>query len=265
MMILPVSMKKEMESGNPFFIELYTIRLRTSVLRLCAADEDIVYNENKYFAVPIQREDIERSIDSIVNDCTLQIADGGDTDEMLAYALNGYDFRGCKCEIIRIQYPKSLEDPSCVSFVFAGEIDEPSFADGVFSCKVSREFPQIQVPNRDYRLFCNSEFGDAECGMSLGKETVMVAKKSPNVLRLPKSYAKNYWLYGTISMEGESRTIIKSEGDLITLNLNFLQDFTTRTATLKRGCDKSAAMCKKYGNMKHFSGFPAIPFENVYR
>lgn len=263
MMILPVSMKREMESGNPFFIELYTIHLRTSVLRLAACDEDIVFGGEKYFAVPIQREDIEKSIDAIVNDCTLQVADC--TDDLLTYVLNGYDFRGCKCEIIRIQYPESLEDETCFSYLFSGEIDEPSFSNGTFSCKVSWEFPSIQVPNRDFQLFCNSEFGDEECGMNVGEETMMVTKVSPNVIRLNKSYPKFYWIYGTITMEGESRTIIKSEGDLITLNLNFLQDFTQRNATLKRGCNKSKVHCQFYGNMKHFSGFPAIPFENIYR
>lgn len=263
MMILPVSMKKAAESGNPFFIELYTIQLRTTILRLCATDEDIVFAGNKYFAVPIQREDIERSIDSIVNDCTLQVADC--TDDLLTYVLNGYDFRGCKCEIIRIQYPESLNDPTCFSFVFAGEIDEPSFAGGTFSCKVSREFPAIQVPNRDFQLYCNSEFGDAECCMNIGEETMMVTKSSPNTLTLNKSYPQNYWLHGTITIEGESRTIIKSEGSTITLNLNFLQEFSSKNATLRRGCDKSANMCRKYGNMQHFSGFPAIPFENIYR
>lgn len=264
MMILPVSMKEEMKSGNPFFVELYTIRLRTSVMRLCACDEDIIFNGEKYYAVPVQREDIERSIDSIINDCTLKVADC--SDEMLAYVLNGYDFRGCKCEIIRIQYPNSLENPDCFSFVFAGEIDEPSFADGVFTCKVSREFPQIQVPNRDYQLYCNSEFGDSECAMNVGAETLTVTKTNdPTVLKLPKSYANNYWVHGTVTMEGESRTIIKSEGTRVTLNINFLQEFTARQATLRRGCNKTASMCKKYKNMKHFSGFPAIPFENIYR
>lgn len=263
MMILPVSMKKEMESGNPFFIELYTIQLRTAVLKLAASDEDVIFGGDKYHAVPIQREDIERSIDSIVNDCTLQLADC--SDDLLSYVLNGYDFRGCKCEIIRIQYPESLSDPTCFAFVFAGEIDEPSFSDGTFTCKIYREFPQIQVPNRDYQLYCNSDFGDEECCMNVGEENLIVTKVSPNILRLNKSYPDYYWLYGTITMEGESRTIIKSEGSQITINLNFLQEFSSRTATLRRGCNKSKVMCQYYQNMKHFSGFPAIPFENIYR
>ena len=264
MMILPVSMKKASEEGNPFFIDIYIIHLRTTTLRLCACDEDLYLNGEKYIAVPIQREDIEKSIDSIVNDCTLQVADC--TDDLLTYVLNGYDFRGCKCEIYRIQYPQSLTDPTCFAYIFAGEIDEPSFVDGTFTCKIYKEFPQIQVPNRDYQLYCNSEFGDYECKMDVGEERMMVSKETPNILRLKKSYPKNYWLYGTITMEGESRTIIKSEGDLITLNINFLQDFSARNATLRRGCNKTASMCKNcYHNMKNFSGFPAIPFENIYR
>ena len=100
--------------------------------------------------------------------------------------------------------------------------------------------------------------------MDKGETTITVKKISSNILQLDKSYESGYWTYGTITMEGESRTIIKSEGDKITLNLNFLQEFTEREATLVRGCNKTQTMCRKYNNMIHFSGFPAIPFENVY-
>ena len=262
MITLPVSMSEAMESGNPFFIELYTIQLRTSTLFLVAADEDVTFAGQKYLAVPIKREEINRSLDSIINDCQLEVSDC--SDDLLRYVLNGYDFRGCKCNIIRIQYPDSLEDITNFSWVFSGEIDEPSFSDGVFTCKVFREFPQIQVPNRDYKLACNSAFGDEDCQMDKCETEITVKKISSNILQLDKSYDEGYWNYGTITMEGESRTIIKSTGNEITLNLNFLQDFTERKATLVRGCNKTQSMCKKYGNMINFSGFPAIPFENIY-
>ena len=266
MLILPVSMKEAAQSGNPFFIELYVISLRTTTLFLAACDEDITFAGQKYIAVPVKREELNKSLDSITNDCSLEVSDC--SDDLLRYVLSGYDFRSCRCNIIRIQYPDSLTDETNFSWVFSGEIDEPSFTDGVFTCKVVREFPQIQVPNRDFRLACNSEFGDAECRMNVGKETlpvVKVSEKTPNILRLPKSYPKNYWKCGTVTMEGESRTILKSDNDTITLNINFLQEFTTRQAELVRGCDKTKKMCQKYKNMQHFSGFPAIPFENIYR
>ena len=132
MITLPVSMSEAMESGNPFFIELYTIQLRTSTLFLAAADEDVTFAGQKYLAVPIKREEINRSLDSIINDCQLEVSDC--SDDLLRYVLNGYDFRGCKCNIIRIEYPDSLEDVTNFSWVFSGEIDEPSFSDGVFTC-----------------------------------------------------------------------------------------------------------------------------------
>lgn len=39
---LPVCMKKMKESAQTFFIELYTIELRTGTIYLAACDEDIV-------------------------------------------------------------------------------------------------------------------------------------------------------------------------------------------------------------------------------
>ena len=69
---------------------------------------------------------------------------------------------------------------------------------------------------------------------------------------------------GVISVGGESRIITQSSGNTVTLNVNFVQGITGHSATLRRGCNKTVEACRAFGNMKHYSGFPAIPFESNY-
>lgn len=262
--ILPVSMDKAKDSKNPFFIELYSINLRTGTMRIAACDENIVFDGETYYGVPFQRGEITKTTDNIVDSCTITLGDC--SFEMLKFALNGFDFRGCSATILRIQYPDSLKDPSIVQWIFSGTIDEPSFSGGAFSCKLVARLPSVDCPNRDFRLACTSEFGDRECGMSLNKTTVTIRRVTDNRISLSRSFGDNYWKDGTISIIGESRQIIESHGNDVYVNVNFAQaNVAGKRAELIRGCNKTVAACRRYNNMKHYSGFPAIPFESEYR
>ena len=261
---LPVIMAEAKEKENSFFIEIYEIHLRTKVLYLVAADEDINYDGQRYTAVPIKRGSVTRSMDSITNDCELEVDDC--TDDLLAYVMNGYDFRGSLCLIRRILYPESLDNPEIFGFIFAGEVDEPQFADGTFTCKVSSRFPHVEAPGRDYQVACNSVFGDAQCCADKCTSEFTVRRGEGNIVYLPNAYPKDYWRHGTIKIEGEARIIIGSKDNSITTNVNFLQDINGKTAELNRGCNKTFEWCKSwYDNAIHFSGFPAVPWENEYR
>lgn len=262
MITLPVSMAKAKESGNPFFIELYILQLRDGVMRIAATDENILYNNEEYTAVPFQRGEVTTSMDNLTDSCEVSLGDC--SYELLKYVIEGFDFRGCNAMIFRIQYPDSLKDPTIAQPVFAGYIDEPSYSNGEFTCKVKSRLPEIECPNRNFRMACNSSFGDEECGMSLAEETMSVVSTASNTVTLDKSYSTNYWKDGVISVGGESRIITESNGDTITLNVNFVQDITGHSATLRRGCNKTVEACRAFGNMKHYSGFPAIPFESNY-
>lgn len=263
---LPVKMAEAKNSDNPFFLELYTIHLRTETLFIVAADEDITFGGQKFTAVPIKRGAITKSMDSIVNEVDLEVSDCGDRDdELLAFLINGFDFRGCRVNIVRILYPDSLKDSSMFSWVFSGEIDKPSFSDGVFTCIVESKLPNIEAPVRDFQVACNSEFGDSECCMSKGTSNLTVRRGQGNKIHLGNAYAKDYWKYGTITIAGEARNIISSQDDYIVVNVNFLQNIDGKTAEVVRGCNMTFDWCKKLGNQKNYSGFPAVPWEAEYR
>ena len=263
-MVLPVAMAEAKEQRETFFLECYIVELPTQVLYLVAADEDIAFDGQVYSHVPIKRGDAERSVDSVVNECDIELSDAD--DDLLAYLLNGYDFRGARVTIFRIMYPESLTNPGLKSWIFSGEVDAPSFSDGVLTAKLTARFPAIDVPLRDYRLHCNNGFGDAVCGKDKGQERLTVLSVAGNVITVPTYHPRNHWTHGTISVGGEVRGILKSEGNSLTVNISFLQSIVGKEALLTRGCDKTADWCRTYyDNMRRFSGFPAIPFENIYR
>ena len=263
MNILPVSMSTMKDSGETFFIELYVLELRTGTSYIAATDENIVFNGITFLAVPFQRQSVVRSMDNIADSCEVSIADADYSH--LAYIMDGFDFRGVNCTVLRIQYPDSLTDPSVCQWMFSGYIDEPAYADGVFTCKIMTRFPNIQCPNRSYQIACNSEFGDESCTASLATETVAITGVSGNTLTLTKSYQDGYWKDGVAKVSGEARNISASTGNTVTLNVNFLQALDGKSVELSRGCNKTREGCKRFNNMVHYGGFPAIPFESEYR
>jgi phage-related protein len=262
--VLPVKMQQMKESNQTFFLEIYDIALRTGTIHLVASDTNITFNGVQYLAVPIQRESLTRSMDNITDNCQLSI---GDVDYgLLSYVMKGYDPRMSNVLVRRIQYPDSLSNPSINEWLYYGFLDELSFADGTFTCKIMSRFPQIDVPNRQYSLHCNSEFADDQCRASKSTTNVSVTGVSGNTLYLARSFNQNFWLNGVCTIEGESRIITQSNGNWIQLNVNFLQDrLVGKTAQISRGCNKTKTDCQRFGNLARFSGFPAIPFESVYR
>lgn len=267
MIILPQKMSEMKDSDATFFIELYIVKLKTGTIYLAATDTDITFAGQTYMAIPFQRETIDKSMDNVIDSCEISLGDG-DYDK-LAYLSNGFDFRGADVTIFKISYPDSLEDDTIKSISFMGYINSCSYSDGVFSFSLNTRLPNIEVPNRTCQLCCNSEFGDSECGISLEETNVELAtgSTSSNIL-LPSTYETNYWKDGVIFIKGESRLILSNEGNKIVVNYSFLQSDIKggMEATLIRGCDKTKETCQnRFNNMKNFSGFPAIPFENVYR
>lgn len=267
MIILPQKMSEMKDSDATFFIELYIINLKTGTIYLAATDTDITFAGQTYMAIPFQRETIDRSMDNVIDSCEISLGDGN--YDKLAYLCNGFDFRGADVTIFKIAYPDSLEDDTIKSISFVGYVNSCSYSDGVFSFSLNTRLPNIEVPNRSCQLCCNSEFGDAECGISLNETKVQLATgSSKDNIILPSNYAKDYWKDGVVFIKGESRLILSNEGNKIVINYSFFQDDIQNgtIATLIRGCDKTKETCQnRFNNMRNFSGFPAIPFENVYR
>ena len=137
MKILPVSIEKAKEQASSFFVELYNVYLKTGTIRICNCDTVINFNGYNYYPVPIERGNIKSTVDAKIDNMDLNISDAD--NEKVSALLEGFDFRGRRVEIFRIQYPESLTDNNIVIPVFWGYLDAPA-SNGEFTCTVKANF-----------------------------------------------------------------------------------------------------------------------------
>lgn len=265
MKILPVSMERAKELASSFFIELYVLHLKTGIIRICNCDEIITFAGNEYYPVPIQRGTIKSTVDAKIDNVELKIAD---TDNSKVSALlQGFDFRGRYVEILRIQYPESLEDDNAVMTMFYGYLDTPSYSNGEFTVTVKASFPNNKIPCRITQYFCNAQFGDEQCKMDKVKRSVSVNTNDylPNKIKLnEEGIEAGFYKNGLITIGYETKLIkdntVEDGVCYVLTQYPFLGDIL-ETAILQRNCDKTPEMCDKYDNRKNYSGFLAVPKE----
>lgn len=263
MKILPVSIAQAKESGNPFFIELYNIYLRTGIVRICNADEQIVYNGDTYYPTPIQRGNVKTSVDNKIDNMDLKISDADNSK--ISALMDGFDFRGRIVEIFKIQYPESLTNTNMIVPVFRGKLDAPNYANGEFTCIVVSAFPKTKVPLRTTQYFCNNSFGDSLCTASKETRTLTIASitsKSVITLNASPSISNNFYENGLLTIGYETKMIKSNSGNTITIAYPFLGDIHVGdTVKIERNCNKTPEMCAKYNNRENYGGFIAIPSE----
>ena len=260
MKILPVSMKLAKEQDTSFFIELYNIYLKTGTIRICNCDEVIRFGNYDYFPVPIERGNIKSTVDAKIDNVDLKISDADNSK--VSALMQGFDFRGRNVEILRIQYPESLEDESIVMPVFYGYLDAPTYGNGEFNCSVISSFPKNNLPYRQTQYFCNNTFGDELCKMSKATKivTVDINNSTPNVIYINENLTEDYYKNGLITIGYETKMVKSNSANVIFVYYPFMSDLTDK-ATLSRNCDKTPEMCSKFGNRKNYGGFLAIPKE----
>ena len=246
-------------------VELYDISLRTGMAYICNTDVDIIFEGHKYISIPIEREDISQSADNIDDSVKITMADA--TTEQLQFIIAGFDFRGCTVRVRQILYPDSLDDNSIVRDTFYGYIDNPAYENGEFSCTLRSRIHKVTVPRRTYQGMCNCKFGDGVCQMDIAEQTGKITKVLQNsTITININKEDGFWNNGIIIIEGESRMIQQSKGNVIRTFYPFFADLAEgQLYSIRRGCDKTKANCTRYNNLEHFTGFPSIPFEDIYR
>lgn len=254
-------MAQAKEQNSSFFIELYNIHLKTGIIRICNCDEVIVFAGLSYQPVPIERGTIKSTVDAKIDNMDLKIADADNSK--VAALMEGFDFRGRKVEIFRIQYPESLEDSSIAVPVFYGTLDTPSYSNGEFSCTIRAMFPKSKVPFRTTQYFCNNTFGDEFCKMdkAIITGTIQESASLPYEIKTDIITEKDKYKNGLCTLGYETRMIkSNTEDGYFILYYPFLGDLKG-TVTVSRNCDKTPEMCKSFDNRKNYGGFIAIPKE----
>lgn len=257
---IPVKMQQALESGSVFQIELYEIHLPTTTLYLCSCDQNITYNGQLYIAMPIERGEISKTVDSQVDNCELSIAN---TTEYFTQAIfEGINFIGSRVYIYKILYPDSLSDPSQITMLFYGSIDSPELTnEGTFKIQLVSDIPTA-TGGRILQYPCNSTFGDSACQHSIQTVSGVVLSANQRTLQLSNFDGNNTtWKNGLILCNSEGRRIVAMNGSTITVEYPFLQNVHGLTYTVKQDCDKTTADCDRLNNRIHYGGFTAVPYE----
>lgn len=260
MINLPVKMQEQIESSSVFPIELYEAHLPNQVLRFCASDTDITYNGNVYIAVPVERGEITKGVDTSIDSCELTLSN---TTEMFTQMLfSGVNFIGSRIFIYQIMYPDSLADPTMVKMVFYGTVDSPELtSEGTFKVQVVGDIPNVNG-GRMLHYPCNSRFGDSVCKIQPRKETATIQDIDGRNIILNRNIGGNdVWIHGIMTVNGEGRRIENVNDRVFTLEYPFFQSPSGMTCEIVQGCDKTTSDCDRYRNRKNYSGFLSVPYE----
>jgi phage-related protein len=258
-------MQAAKENGSVFFLDLYTFHLKNGDLFIVAADQNVTFAGQEYLAVPIKREKYSADVESTVSDVKLTVSDF--SHDFIAALFNGYDFRGCKVEIIQIAYPQSLSNATIYKPFLFGYLDEPklNWKDATFEVTIKAQIPNLENA-RTLKLSCNAEYADQESCFASLDETTGTCQDGTTVytIVLEQSYDDNYWANGIVTCNWENRLIESSIGNTVTVRYPF-STVPSGDYTVERGCDKSWTGCGLKGQQTNFSGFIGIPRELVIR
>lgn len=271
MLILPTVLAEAKEKSSVFLIELYIFRLRNTTLYYAACDEEIPWfipgtsNPVVYKPFPIEREDINTSVDGTIDSTKIKVSNINDVFTLALFS--GYDFTHKIVDILTISYPDSLTVPAGYTHDFRGYMDAPKLSrkDGTFEVELKSPMPDCQ-PGRTFMLSCNAEFGDPDdCGASLDTQVgIIQTGSSSNEIIIEQTRDDDYWKDGIITIANESRNIEGNVGKKISLRYPLYVE-PVGNYNISRGCDKTKPSCIERQNLQNHSGFPAIPFELVVK
>lgn len=170
------------------------------------------------------------------------------------------------------------EDPAQAAPIFFGIISEGVQIDVdaktvSAKCVSSSLILDKEIPALIYSAMCQNVLFDGRCGVLAGFYTVLgsVAAVNGNVITSPDfgGKAANWYAYGYAAYANETRMIIASQGNDITLLSPFNAALTLGAGiSVYAGCDGTPQTCRDKFNNLHpagptgFNGCPYIPSSN---
>ena len=285
MRTLSAAFRSEASGDSNAPLELYDMYLDSEVIHLVNYDKNISYFDidgvaQTYTALPVSRQEYERSVENPINSVVVGMAN---VDKSMSAYLANNDFRGRRL-VIRKVFANALTsaDDNCI--IFDGVMDTPAASEESVQVNVTDRIGTLfkEVPRRWYQLLCNYKFGDAFCfqGKTSGDMYATAnyscaAGSSTTVVKSASlTQANNYWIDGDIQItSGQSalkkRKIVSSNAVGTSVNLDFALPFAPAvndTFTIRRTCDKTHFRCSgDFSNDLNFGGYDSVPAQMVIR
>jgi len=286
--------QKDKDYNRP--IELYEIYLDEETLRFCNFNKNIDFYDQQgnpavFYAAPIKRSQISKSDDGKVDEVSLSIANANkmmssyvahtklqgrgvsiyklflDADqEVTSVAIFG---RGGYKEKANVDMAGLLSPDNAVE-LFSGEIDSFSVTSEAISISVTSKLNTLdkELPNRIYNTNCTwpAGFGGESCGYDVPIKSSTIDSISSDHMTIYDdaiTEESDYWKYGYVKINGESRFIEESGAGYVKLEYPLPADAVAGDDySLKAGCDKGYSTphgCQYWGNEQFYGGFLSIP------
>lgn len=258
------------EDGN--IIELYQFTQGAVVSRFTNFNRDVVFNGSNWLSTQISRNDIERGIETGINDLKIQMP----LDNPIAsqYIAN---VPGKVIDVII--YRAHFSDPAEeVLVVFEGFIAQASFDGSLEATLTLQPFTsqfKRSAPRYTYQSLCNHVLYDAQCKIARGSFTyVGLASGIDQTLRTltinglsgqGADWAVGGWVAFPAGGNDDQRLIIAQAGDTVTLLSNFAEVVLGSNVDVFAGCAHDIGTCNtKFANVINFGGTPYVPVKNPF-
>ena len=266
-------------------IEIYDLYLDSETVHFVNYDKNITYFDidnvsTSYIALPISRQEYERSLDNPINSIVIGIAN---VDKSISAYLASNDFRGRRL-VIRKVFADKLTSSSDNVVIFDGVMDTPSASEQTVQVNAVDRIGTLtrEAPRRWYQLLCNNKFGDTACFQgktsgdmyATGNYICSAGSSVSQIKSASLTQANNYWIDGEIQItSGQSalkkRKITGSNSSANTANLDISLPFAPAvndTFTIRRNCDKTHFRCSgDFSNDLNFGGFDSVPNQMIIR
>jgi len=273
MKTLPTEMTTEIAGRTLQITELFEFRLRNgNRFYYTSHNEDILWGEQTYTALPIQRESVKQGAN--LEPDTVRLAITNITSDIADEVEKG-TLDGMTVVIKRIVFDG---DAGIGGFlpIFAGIADiSYSRSTIVADCTSLVSSLNYLVPKRVYQEPCNYRLGDANCGVDRDSfkvdRTVNADATDRFTLQVPTLGADyTEYVLGEVEVtggdnDGQKRMIravsVSGGNSIIQVTIPFRVAMANNdTVKVYKGCDKRPETCKDvFGNEDKFSGFIYIP------
>lgn len=264
-----IAKEESAREGKP--IELYVFTASepdVDTIRLTSRTEDLTFDGDDYFAVPVNRSKPEQTGGFDVNTLTVDIA----TEQAIVQRFLGFVPSYSTWLTI---YRFHEDDPDLESYVFWHGLVRGVTVNGAKSTLQGEPFLSVFKRlglRRTYQNLCNHVLGDSGCqvDMEAFKITGTATLIDGMTITVPEaaSFPDQWFRGGYIETVSHDRRLII---DQIGADLVVFVPFSESSfglgdvGTIFAGCGHDFGTCKaKFNNARRFGGFPFVPNENFF-
>jgi uncharacterized phage protein (TIGR02218 family) len=253
-------------------IELYQFTQGAVVSRFTNFNQDVVFNGSQWLATQISREDIERGIETGVNDLKIHMP----LDNPIASQFIP-NIPGKVIDVII--YRAHFTDPAeQVLVVFEGFIAQAAFDGGIEATLTLQPFTsqfKRNAPRYTYQSLCNNVLYDFECkiargsfthvGLVSGIDTTLRTITVNGVVGNGSDWAVGGFVAFPAGGNDDQRLVVAQSSDTLTLLSNFAETVLGSNVDVFAGCAHDITTCDvKFSNVINFGGFPYVPVKNPF-